>query len=135
MSLSVFSKIVIAAAAACAIAGCSAYVSVANAAVDPCAMFYSLRKDRFYDVVKVQVLGVQHGVVGVMILGLPKRVNVTLNGMDVSHLKNDSRPVQCGREQVGELSSYDLRSLNIDSGFFEVQAGSLSDGMSVQIPR
>ncbi len=122
-------------AAVCAVAGSLVYVPVANAAVDPCAMFYSLRKDRSYDVVKVQVLGVQNGVAGVMILGLPKRVNITLNGMDVSHLKSDSRPIQCGREQVGELSSYDLRSLNIDAGYFEVQAGNLSDALSVQIPR
>lgn len=109
--------------------------TMASAAVDPCALFYSLKKDVSYDVVKVQVLGVQNGVAGVMILGLPKRVNVSLNGMDVSRLKNDSRPIQCGREQVGELSSYDLRSLGIDAGYFEVQSGSLSDGMSVQIPR
>lgn len=109
--------------------------TMASAAVDPCTLFYSLKKDASYDVVKVQVLGVQNGVAGVMILGLPKRVNVSLNGMDVSRLKNDSRPIQCGREQVGELSSYDLRSLGIDAGYFEVQSGSLSDGMSVQIPR
>ena len=109
--------------------------NMASAVVDPCALFYSLKKDASYDVVKVQVLGVQNGVAGVMILGLPKRVNVSLNGMDVSRLKNDSRPIQCGSEQVGELSSYDLRSIGIDAGYFEVQSGSLSDGMSVQIPR
>ena len=113
----------------------AALPTMASAAVDPCALFYSLKKDASYDVVKVQVLGVQNGVAGVMILGLPKRVNVSLNGMDVSRLKNDSRPIQCGSEQVGELSSYDLRSLGIDAGYFEVQSGSLSDGMSVQIPR
>ena len=38
--------------------------NMASAVVDPCALFYSLKKDASYDVVKVQVLGVQNGVAG-----------------------------------------------------------------------
>lgn len=100
-----------------------------------CALYASLKNDASNKVVKVEVLGNQNGVVGVMILGLPRRVNATLNGIDVSRLKSDSRQIVCGRVAIGELSSYDLRSSKMDAGYFQIQADTLQDGMSVSIGR
>ena len=45
---------------------------------NPCALFYQLQKGKRYDVVKVQILGAHQGLVDVMILGLPKKVNATV---------------------------------------------------------
>lgn len=100
---------------------------------NPCALYASLQNSPSNKVVKVQVLGSQNGVVGVMVLGLPRKVNATLNGMDISRLKSDSRQIVCGAKAVGELSSYDLRSTNMDAGYFQIQADHLSDGQSVTI--
>lgn len=100
-------------------------------AQNPCALYESLRTSPNPGVVKVQVLGAQQGIVGVMILGLPKKLNVSLNGIDVSHLTSDKQQIVCGRGAIGELRSYDLRALKISGGYFQVQADSCLDGMSV----
>lgn len=102
-------------------------------ATDPCSLYYALKKDGSNDVVKVQVLGVQNGVVGTMVLGNAKKVYATLNGIDVKKYKTDSTQIQCGREAVGELSSYDLRPMNIDAGYFELKAGPYVDGASLNL--
>lgn len=100
---------------------------------NPCALFYQLQKNRSFDVVKVQIINDQKGLVDVMILGLPRKVQVTLNGMDVSRQKADSRQIVCGREAVGEFARYDLSAADMDAGFFEIKAGQLGDSRSIQI--
>lgn len=102
---------------------------------NPCATFAQLQKSRQdFSVVKVQVLGVQNGVVGVMILGLPKRVQATVNGIDVKQYLSDTTQIQCGRYAAGELRSYDLRSMpNMDAGYFQISADHLTSGRSVTL--
>lgn len=100
---------------------------------NPCSLYAQLKNGPTNKALKVQVLGNQNGIVGVMILGLPKRVNATLNGIDVANLTTDQRQIICGREAVGELRSYDLRTSRMDAGYFQIQADTLVDGMSVSI--
>lgn len=100
---------------------------------NPCALFYQLQKGKRYDVVKVQILGAHQGLVDVMILGLPKKVNATVNGMEVNRQKSKSEQIVCGKEAVGSLSSYDLRSLNIDAGYFQIYADGFTVGKSLQL--
>ena len=83
--------------------------------------------------VKVQILGAHQGLVDVMILGLPKKVNATVNGMEVNRQKSKSEQIVCGKEAVGSLSSYDLRSLNIDAGYFQIYADGITVGKSLQL--
>lgn len=99
---------------------------------NPCALFYSLRKNNSVDVVKVEVLGQENGLVGVMILGIPNKVNVTLNGLDVSRQKTHSQQIICGKEAIGEFRAYDVRSLNMDAGYFQVYAGGFTVGKSLK---
>ena len=105
----------------------------AQDAQNNCVLFYSLQKGSSFKVVKVDVLDAENGVVSVRILGLPNKVSVTLNGMDMGRQKVDSQQIKCGREVVGEISSYDLRSLNIDAGYFQVYAGGFTVGKSVSL--
>lgn len=102
---------------------------------NPCATFASLQKSPTdTSVVRVQVLGVQQGIVGVMILGLPKHIEATVNGIDVKTYLSDTRQIQCGRTVAGELRSYDLRKLpNMDAGYFQIRADHLSSGMSINL--
>ena len=100
---------------------------------NPCALFYQLQKGKRYDVVKVQILGAHQGLVDVMILGLPKKVNATVNGMEVNRQKSKSEQIVCGKEAVGSLSSYDLRSLNIDAGYFQIYADGFTVGKSLNL--
>ena len=108
---------------------------------NPCALFYQLQKGKRYelqkgkryDVVKVQILGAHQGLVDVMILGLPKKVNATVNGIEVNRQKSKSEQIVCGKEAVGSLSSYDLRSLNIDAGYFQIYADGFTVGTSLQL--
>ena len=102
-------------------------------ALNPCALFYQLQQGKSYTVVKVQVLGVKDGLVATMVLGLPRNVLVDFNGIDVSSRKVDSQQIICGREAVGELSSYDVSGLNMDAGFFQIRADHLKDSRSIQL--
>ena len=45
-----------------------------------CATFYARQQGESYDVVAVDIVGVTQGVVGVRILGLPRKVIATVNG-------------------------------------------------------
>lgn len=105
----------------------------AQSLLNPCALYANLKTSPHPGVVKVQVLGNQNGIVGVMILGMPKRLNVTFNGMDVSKFNSHSQQIICGREVGGEMREYDLRSFKISGGYFQVQADRLIDGMSVTL--
>lgn len=102
---------------------------------NPCAAFYALQKTSTdFSVVKVQLLGVQNGVVGVMILGLPKHVQVSMNGIDLSKYLSDTTQIQCSRQAVGELRSYDLSNMpNMDAGYFQIKADSKSAGASISL--
>lgn len=103
--------------------------------INPCQIFIQKQKQpNNFEVNHVEILGDNgRGVVGVMILGLPKHVFATVNGIDVSNLKTDSTAVICSGQRVGELSSYDLRPLNIDAGYFQIKAGRFSDGRNVSM--
>lgn len=96
-----------------------------------CATFYARQQGTSYDVVAVDIVGVSQGVVGVRILGLPKQVRATVNGMVVKKL--DSQQIVCGREAVGEYALYDLKPLKLDAGYFEVSADGLKASRSVQV--
>ena len=96
-----------------------------------CATFYARQHGESYDVVAVDIVGVTQGVVGVRILGLPRKVIATVNGMVVK--KMDSRQIVCGREAVGEYALYDLKPFKIDAGYFEVRADGLKASSSVQL--
>lgn len=102
---------------------------------NPCATFAQLQKQRNdMSVVKVQVLGVQNGIVGVMILGLPRHVQATVNGIDVKQYLSDTQQIQCGCNAIGELRSYDLRNIpNMDAGYFQIQADRLTSGASINL--
>lgn len=102
---------------------------------NPCATFAALqRTPTDTSVVRVQILGVQQGIVGVMILGLPKHLEATVNGIDVKSYLSDTRQIQCGRTVAGELRSYDLRKLpNMDAGYFQIKADKLSAGTSINL--
>lgn len=100
---------------------------------NPCVLFYQNQKGKRFDVVQVEILGAQQGVVDVMILGLPKRVNASINGIDVNRQKSRSEQIVCGKEAVGSFSSYDLNSLNIDAGFFQIYADGFTVGKSLQL--
>lgn len=138
MALKFRSLCIAAAAAAFVVAGvCSPAVADATAQrvtpTNPCALYAQLRKDASPDVVKVQILGVQNGVAGVMILGLARRVNVSLNGVDMRLNKVHSQQIVCGREAIGELSAYDLSATGMDAGYFQVQADTIVEGQSLVI--
>lgn len=96
-----------------------------------CATFYARQQGNSYDVVLVEIVGVTQGVVGVRILGLPRKVVATLNGIPVKKL--DSRQIVCGREAVGEYALYDLKPLKLDAGVFEVRADGLKASRSVSV--
>lgn len=96
-----------------------------------CATFYARQQGESYDVVAVDIVGVTQGVVGVRILGLPRTLRATINGMAVKKL--DSRQIVCGREAIGEYALYDLKPFKIDAGYFEVRADGLKASRSVQL--
>lgn len=102
---------------------------------NPCATYAALQKTPTdTSVVKVQLLGVQDGVVGVLILGLPKHVQATINGVDLRPYLSDTQQIQCNRKAVGELRSYDLRKLpNMDAGYFKIVADRISAGGSIML--
>lgn len=100
---------------------------------NPCVLFYQNQKGKRFDVVQVQILGARQGVVDVMILGLPKRVNATVNGIDVNRQRSASEQIVCGKEAVGSFSSYDLNSLNIDAGYFQIYADGFTVGKSLTL--
>lgn len=102
-------------------------------AQNPCAKFYELQKGRLYDVVDVQILGVKQGVVDIMVLGLPKRINATINGIDVNRQQIGSKQIVCGREAIGNYISYDLNALKMDAGFFQVNADGVRAGKALQL--
>lgn len=106
---------------------------IMSVAQNPCARFYELQKGRLYDVVDVQILGVNHGVVDIMVLGLPKRINAAINGIDVNRQQISSKQIVCGREAIGNFISYDLNALNMDAGFFQVNADGVRTGASLQL--
>lgn len=102
---------------------------------NPCATFKFLQKTPTdYSVVKVDILGVQNGHVGVMILGLPKHVQATMNGIDAKPYLTDTQQIKCNRGVVGELRSYNLKAMpNMDAGYFQIKADRKSAGASISL--
>lgn len=102
---------------------------------NPCAVYKSLQKTPMdTSVVKVQFLGVQNGRVGIMILGLPKHVQATMNGIDVKPYLEDTQQIICEHRAVGELRSYNLSQMQgMDAGYFQLKTDQKSVGASVNL--
>lgn len=103
--------------------------------VNPCQIFIQNQKSPTdFAVSHVEIISDSgQGDVAVMILGLPKKVFATFNGIDVSNLKTRSQGIKCSGRQIGEIAVYNLRSLNVDAGYFQVNAGRFGDGASINL--
>lgn len=87
-----------------------------------CAQYANLKNSKRAEAVKAQILGVEGQVVPVLILGTPKHLKVTANGIDLKKYKTGEKALVCGAQRAGFTAYYDLSSLRMDAAVIEVKA-------------
>lgn len=109
------------------------FCSPSFAATDPCALFTYLQKNRSDMSVKhVRILGLNdRNIVGVMVLGLPRSMRITVNGIDITQYKTHSEQIICAQGAVGYLMSFDAGRVQADAAVIEVTADRVSASSSV----
>ena len=59
-------------------------------------------------------------VIALLVLGYPKFLNVSVNGIDVKNTQIGTDDVICNGHLAGEIRYYDMHKVNVDAGVFEV---------------
>lgn len=83
---------------------------------------YVQEKSLNQNFVYVNIASAQNNVIALLVLGYPKFLNVSVNGIDVKNTLLGSDDIICNGHLSGEIRYYDMKKVNVDAGVFEVRA-------------
>lgn len=100
---------------------------------DPCKVYDSLKGSNEQ---LLQLACSAHGSqVDVLVLGTPKYLLPTFNGINVRKNVEKIDSIICHNKRAGEIRHYNLSGLNIESGVFTIQSGKLKASTKVDMPK
>ncbi len=98
---------------------------------NPCDVYDTLKNPLRAEIVDLRILKPKGYAVGIMIIGTPKNLRVTANGIDISSKKTKTEEIICSNHRAGETAWYDLKDLKADAVYIEVSSGSIKRGASI----
>lgn len=92
---------------------------------DFCDTYDRLKSPQSASILDLRILKPQGTKIGLLILGTPKDLRITANGISLKPYKVKSEEVICSRVRAGEIAWYDLKALKLDAAFIEAQSGTV----------
>lgn len=93
-----------------------------------CALYATRKEDKRNQALAVYYLGEKAGYAAVIVLGTPRQLQVSLNGISLTQYFIGAQELQCNHTRIGEMRLYNLQALPYHGALLQLQA----DGINSQ---